>query len=134
MFPGLKKKKVPPLSETRCLFMRDSLKALLDQTDVVEAFLDSDENRAKWIRYVTSPSNNNLGPLKDVPLTFEHPLVNAHFRFALFVLDILAEINTIFQENTALCRFSGNILGLSARFYGKNCGRSREGTSAISPF
>ena len=31
-------------------------------------------------------------------MSFHRPLIDAHFRFALFVLDILAEVNTIFQE------------------------------------
>ena len=38
-----------------------------------------------------------LGQVKDVHLSFSHPLVNAHFRFAIFLLDILGEMNTIFQ-------------------------------------
>ena len=87
MFPTLRKKMVPPLSETRWLFMRDALRALLDQTEVVEAFLDSDDNRAQWIRYSLTASEHPLGPLQNIPLTFGNPIVNAHFRFALFLLD-----------------------------------------------
>ena len=50
-----KKKKVPSLSETRWLFMRDALAAILDQTETVEAFLDDGDNRNKWARHISAP-------------------------------------------------------------------------------
>ena len=96
-----KKKKIPPPSETRWLFYRDALTALLDQTEEVDAFLNTNQNRQKWARHIAT-SKHPLGQIKDVFTTFEHPLVMAHFKFAHFVLDVLAEINTIFQ---AKCGF-----------------------------
>ena len=70
--------------------------AILDQTETIDAFMDIPNNREKWEQHITS-SKHPLGPLKDVQFSFKRPLVNAHFRFALFVLDVLGEINTIFQ-------------------------------------
>ena len=66
----------------------------------VEAFLDFDTNRDKWASHLRS-ARTPLGPLRNIPLSFGHPLVRAHFQFALFVLNVLAEINTIFQEKYA---------------------------------
>ena len=91
-----KKKKIPPPSETRWLFYRDALTALLDQTREVDAFLNINQNRQKWARHIAS-SKHPLGQVRDVFTTFEHPLVIAHFKFAHFILNVLAEINTIFQ-------------------------------------
>ena len=91
-----KTKKIPSLSETRWLFIRDALAALLDQTETVEAFLNEGDNRRKWARYISTPQHP-LGTIKDVPFSFKQPLVNAHFQFAWYVLDILGRINEIFQ-------------------------------------
>ena len=92
-----KRRKIPPPSETRWLFYRDTLMAVLDQPDLIEAFLNHDGMRDKFVTYLGS-SKHPLGALRDVYFSFTHPLVDAHFQFALFVLDILGEINTIFQE------------------------------------
>ena len=90
-------KKVPPPSETRWLFLRDSLNAILEQTRVVEAFLNINNNREKWLQHITS-SDTPLGPIKNVPFSFQHSLVNAHFRLAKAILEILGDINEIFQR------------------------------------
>ena len=42
-----KLKKIPPPSETRWLFLRDTLKAIQEQTETVEAFLNINKNREK---------------------------------------------------------------------------------------
>ena len=52
--------------------------------------------RDKWTSYISTPKHP-LGEVKDVFFSFTHPLVDAHFQFAFFVLDILGNINTIFQ-------------------------------------
>ena len=62
----------------------------------IDQFLNLPGNREKWERYIISPKHP-LGPFNDVPLSFGHPLVNAHFRFAYDILDILGDINTVFQ-------------------------------------
>ena len=49
-----KVKKIPPPSETRWLFLRDALKALLEQTETVEAFLKSGKNMQKWREHISS--------------------------------------------------------------------------------
>ena len=113
--PPREKEKNPPPSETRWLFYRDTLMAILDQPDIIEDFLNFDGMREKISNYLES-SKHPLGALKDVPFSFTDHLVNAHFDFAFFVLDILGEINTIFQEKygfvpylweyiTSLCQF-----------------------------
>ena len=56
-----KKKKIPTPSDTRWLFYRDALKAILDQTETVEAFLNQGDNRSKWAEYISTPSHH-LGP------------------------------------------------------------------------
>ena len=96
----IKKKKIPTPSETRWLFYRESLKALLDQTETVEAFMNLKGNRDKWSQYISTPKHP-LGAIKDVFFSFKHPLVDAHFRFAFFDLDLLGGLNTIFQMKYA---------------------------------
>ena len=99
-----KKKKIPAPSETRWLFYRDSLKALLDQTDTVEEFLKLPGILEKWEAYIATPTHP-LGVLKDVIFSFQHPLVNAHFRFSLFILDILGDLNTLFQTKYSFVNY-----------------------------
>ena len=70
--------------------------AILDQTGSIDAFMRIPNNREKWEEHIAT-SKKPLGQIKDVRFSFTNPLVNAHFRFALFVLDVLGEINTIFQ-------------------------------------
>ena len=78
------------------MFYREALKAILEQTETVEQFLNMPDNREKWVRYTASPSQP-LGQVKEVLFSFAHPLVYAHFRFTFDILDILADINTVFQ-------------------------------------
>ena len=96
-----KKKKIPTPSETRWLFYRDALKAILDQTETVEAFLNQGDNRSKWEEYISTPSHH-LGAITDVFFSFNNPLVSAHFKFAFFILDTLGDINTYSRQNMPL--------------------------------
>ena len=80
-FPNIKKKKIPPPSETRWLFYRDTLNAVLDQTEMVDAFLNEANNMEKWRTHVSS-SKYPLGKIKDVPFSFMNGLVKAQFQFA----------------------------------------------------
>ena len=86
------------------MFYREALKAILEQTETVEQFLNLSDNREKWVRYIASPSHP-LGQVKDVPFSFNHPLVDAHFRFAFDILDILADINTVFQMKNSFVNY-----------------------------
>ena len=90
------------------MFYRESLKAILDQSETVEAFMNQGDNPSKWAEYFATPSRH-LGEVKDVFFSFTHPLVDAHFQFAFFMLDILGDINTIFQLKYAFILISGNI-------------------------
>ena len=92
-----KTKKIPPPSETRWLFLRDALKALLEQTETVEAFLKTGKNMKKWREHISS-STFPLGKIKDAGFSFKNPLIDAHFRFASYIFDRLGDVNEIFQE------------------------------------
>ena len=71
-FPNIKKKKLPQPSETRWLFFRDTLKAMLDQTEMINAFMAYDNNGEKWARHISS-LKHPLGPIKDVPFRLRTP-------------------------------------------------------------
>ena len=70
--------------------------AVLDHTEIIDAFTGLPGNREKWVRHIAT-SKYPLGPIKDVLFSFTHPLINAHFRFALYILEVLGVNNTIFQ-------------------------------------
>ena len=89
------KKKIPPPSETRWLFFRDALQALLDQTECVDQFLNTNDNHEKLVTHI-STSKYPLGEIKDVHFTFRNSLIFAHFKFASWIFDILGEVNEIF--------------------------------------
>ena len=91
-----KLKKIPPPSETRWLFLRDTLNVLLEQTQTVDAFLNTNKNMDKWREHVSS-SKSNLGPIKDIPFSLQHPLIKAHFKFAKAIFVVLGNINEVFQ-------------------------------------
>ena len=50
----------------------------------------------KWREHVSS-SKCNLGPIKDIPFSLQHPLIKAHFKFAKKIFDVLGNINEVFQ-------------------------------------
>ena len=109
---GTKKKKIPPPSETRWLFFRDALRALLDQTELVDAFLNNGNNREKWETHIAT-SKNPLGQIKDIPFSFGNSLIVAHFKFASFLFDVLGDINEIFQAKYSFVdHFWGHIENL----------------------
>ena len=58
--------------------------------------MNQGQNRIKWRQHISNPQHP-LGAIKDVPFSFTNYLVDAHFQFAFFVLDLLGDINTIFQ-------------------------------------
>ena len=95
-----KPKKIPPPSETRWLFYRDSLRAILEQTDTIAEFVNLPGNRDKWAQHI-STAKFPLGQIKELPFSFKHPLIDAHFRFAKFILDILGDLNEMFQVRYA---------------------------------
>ena len=114
-YPGVKRKRIPPPSETRWLFYRDTLRAVLDQTDIIEAFLDFEGMREKWNAHLRT-AKHPLGAIGDVVLSFGNPLVKAHFQFACYILDGMGEINTIFQEKYAFIPYSWEYLWSLGQF------------------
>ena len=91
-----KLKKIPPPSETRWLFLRDTLNVLLEQTQTIDSFLNINKNMSKWREHISS-SKCNLGPIKDIPFSLQHPLIKAHFQFAKEIFAVLGNINEVFQ-------------------------------------
>ena len=67
---------------------------------MIEEFLNIPANREKWIQHV-STAKHPLGQIKELRLSFKHPLVDAHFRFAKDILDILGDLNELFQVRYA---------------------------------
>ena len=96
-FPYEKRRKIPPPSETRWLFYRDTLMAVLDQTDIIDEFLDFDGTRGKFVTHLGS-SKHPLGALRDVHFSFTHPLSTPTFKSHATFFDVLGQINTIYQE------------------------------------
>ena len=113
--PQEKNKNIPPPSETRWLYYRDTLRAVLDQTETIDAFMNIQSNRERWKHHIAT-SKYPLGPIKDVPFSFKNPLINAHFRFALSILEVLGEINTIFQTKYGFSKICGTTSPLSTSF------------------
>ena len=99
-----KKKKIPPPSETRWLFFRDALRALLDQTELVDAFLNEGNNHEKCETHIAT-SKHPLGRIKDVQFSFGNQLVFAHFKFGLFLFDVLGDINEILQAKYSFVNY-----------------------------
>ena len=91
-----KLKKIPPPSETRWLFLRDTLIVLLEQTAIVDAFLGIDKNMDRWRNHV-SFSKSILGPIKDIPFSLQRSLIKAHFKFAKAIFAVLGNTNKFFQ-------------------------------------
>ena len=114
-FPHEKRRKIPPPSETRWLFYRDTLMAVLDQTDIIDEFIDFDGTRDKFVTHLGS-SKHPLGALRDVHFSFTHPLVDAHFQIACYVLTFLGKSTRFSKRNTLLFPICGNISGLLASF------------------
>ena len=98
--PPAPKRKIPPPSETRWLLYRDTLRAVFEQTDAIEKYMNLRGNREKWAHHISTPKHP-LGQIKDVPFSFKHPLVRAHFHFAKDILDILGDLNEMFQAKYA---------------------------------
>ena len=51
---------------------------------------------SKWREHISS-SKCNLGPIKDIPFSLQHPIINAHFKFAKAIFAVLGNINEVFQ-------------------------------------
>ena len=63
-----------------------------------------EENMDKWIRHI-STSKFSLGAIKEVPFSFSNPIANAHFRFAFFILDVLGQVNELFQAKYSFVNY-----------------------------
>ena len=85
----------------------------MDQTDAIERFMNLRGNREKWNQFLAT-QKFPLGEIKDVPFSFDHPLVRAHFQFAKDILDILGDLNELFQMKNA---FINNLWDYMASLY-----------------
>ena len=89
-------KKITKPSETRWCFYREVLRALLAQRKAIDMFLSQDEDflpfRAKlWERDETTCTYSDGVFLKN-------RFIRSHFRFALFVLERLCQVNSKLQD------------------------------------
>ena len=115
-FPYEKRRKIPPPSETRWLFYRDTLMAVLDQTDIIDAFLGFDGTRDKFVTHLGS-SKHPLGALRDVHFfSFAHPLSTPTFNLRATSLTFLAKPTRFTKRRTGFSPICGNISGLLASF------------------
>ena len=115
-FPHEKRRKIPPPSETRWLFYRDTLMAVLDQTDIIDEFLDFDGTRDKFVTHLGS-SKHPLGAFRDVHFSFTNtPLSTLTFKSRATSLTFLGKSTRFTKRNTLLFPICGNISGLLASF------------------
>ena len=93
-------KTIPQPSDTRWLFYRDVIGAILSQRQYVEQFALRDR---EFPRFWAGLRRNvqKYGPCVTRDFSFSNNLINATFGFTHFILDILGRINTVFQERYA---------------------------------
>ena len=89
---------------------------------MVDEFLNQGDNRTKWTKYISTPPHH-LGEMTDVVFSFRHPLVSAHFKFALYILDILADLNTIFQRKYSFVNYFWEYLVVLHEFFVRELGK-----------
>ena len=73
-----------------------------------------EENMDKWIRHI-STSKFSQSAIKEVPLSFSNPIVNSHFRFAFFILDVQVA-DKLFVRGQLFCPD----LNLDKLFFGRD--------------
>ena len=90
-------KVIPQPSDTRWFFYRDVLRAILAQTESVEAFVLDDEDFADFWNSLRREWEK-LDPCVQNEFSFDNPIIKATFGFTLEILDLLCRVNTVFQK------------------------------------
>ena len=91
---------IPRPSETRWLFYRDVISAILSQRQYVEQFTLRDREFPRlWAGLRMNVQK--YGPCVTQDFSFSNNLINATFGFTQFIFDLLGRINTVFQERYA---------------------------------
>ena len=89
-------KKIPKPSETRWCFYREVISALLAQRKHIDAFLSRDEDFLSFRATLWQPDESTCtyseGPF------LNNRFIRSHFRFALFILDRICQVNSRLQE------------------------------------
>ena len=95
--PDIELRVIPQPSETRWLYYRDVVRAILSQTEHVEAFVCREaEFVTLWNRL--RKDLEECGQRAQINFSFKNPIVKATFDFTLCVLEMLGRVNTVFQE------------------------------------
>ena len=95
-------KVVPQPSDTRWLFYRDVVQAILSQTESVEAFVLEDDDFPDF--WNSLRENELCGSSVPEEFSFDDRIIKATFGFALEMLELLGRVNTVFQKR--LCTVS----------------------------
>ena len=93
---------IPQPSDTRWLFYRDVVKATIAQSNYVELFVASEIEFPMFWNGLKRTSRH-YGPCVNHDFSFQDPLIKAIFDFTLLILDLLGNVNTIFQERFLHC-------------------------------
>ena len=95
-FPNTVFKKIPTPSETRWCFFREVIEALLAQRKEIDMFLCQDDDFLSF-RATLWQSDETTCTYSD-GVFFKNRFVRSHFRFALFILDRICQVNSLLQE------------------------------------
>mgnify|MGYP004552267677 CR=1 FL=1 len=95
--PDTEVRVIPQPSETRWLFYRDVVRAILSQAEHVEAFVGGESEFASFWNGLRRDFDN-CGQGVPHEFSFKNQMIKATFDFTLFILDPLGKVNTVFQE------------------------------------
>ena len=95
-------KLIPQPSDTRWLFYRDVVQAILSQTESVEAFVLEDDDFPDF--WNSLRENELCGSSVPEEFSFDDRIIKATVGFTLEMLELLGRVNTVFQKR--LCTVS----------------------------
>ena len=98
---GSKLKSIPQPSDTRWLFYRDVISAILSQRKHVEEFLMAEECFPQFWNSLRR-KKETFGPLVDCDFSFNNKRLCSLFLFVEHLLGILGKVNTCFQQRYLL--------------------------------
>ena len=99
-FPNERLGVIPQPSETRWLFYRDVVRAIMTQTRFIELFVSEEADFQQFLRG-SKRDVEKYGGRVEKEFSFSNTLIRATFEFAQFILDLLGTVNTICQERFA---------------------------------
>ena len=90
-------KAIPQPSDTRWLFYRDVVKAIISQARCVESFVSRESDFTSFWKSVRR-EEAKFGRSIDRDFSFEDPYIKATFSFCSYILELLGNVNVLFQE------------------------------------